>query len=203
MLLFQRLQIFPEGHGELGESVVEARVALIFGALMGFINSVQQIFADIFHAPGWFPAVFAGVGLSMAVSAFINSRIVERFGTLERIPSGFTSEAQLLQTIDRIVDVFPSGQQPQIRLQLTHTLVLQRIERHGVRHFPAIERCAALAIGIDDHALQGEEVPGRGIQIRTRPQEHRQGRRVQGSGGARRRSASRRVPWSRRSPTAR
>ena len=28
---------------------------------------------------------------------------VERFGRLERIPSGFTSEAQLLQTIDRIV----------------------------------------------------------------------------------------------------
>jgi hypothetical protein len=34
--------------------------------------------------------------------------------------------------------------------------------------------------GVDDHALQGEEVPGRGIEIRTRPQEHRQGRRVQG-----------------------
>ncbi|WP_240320834.1 multidrug effflux MFS transporter [Sphingomonas crusticola] len=56
-------------------------MTLIFGSLMGFINSVQQIFADIFHAPKWFPAVFAGVGLSMAVSAFINSRIVERFGT--------------------------------------------------------------------------------------------------------------------------
>jgi pilus assembly protein CpaF len=28
---------------------------------------------------------------------------VERFGRVERIPSGFTSEAQLLQTIDRIV----------------------------------------------------------------------------------------------------
>ncbi|GAB3761770.1 CpaF family protein [Microlunatus parietis] len=28
---------------------------------------------------------------------------VERFGRLERIPSGFTSEAQLLQTVDRIV----------------------------------------------------------------------------------------------------
>ena len=28
---------------------------------------------------------------------------VERFGRVERIPSGFTSKAQLLQTIDRIV----------------------------------------------------------------------------------------------------
>lgn len=56
-------------------------MTLMFGSLMGFINSIQQIFADVFHAPRWFPAMFAGVGLSMAVSAFINSRIVERFGT--------------------------------------------------------------------------------------------------------------------------
>lgn len=56
-------------------------MTLIFGSLMGFINSVQQIFQDIFHAPGRFPLVFAGVGLSMAVAAFVNSRIVERLGT--------------------------------------------------------------------------------------------------------------------------
>ena len=56
-------------------------MALVFGALMGFINSVQQIFQDIFHAPNRFPLVFAGIGLSMAVAAFVNSRIVERLGT--------------------------------------------------------------------------------------------------------------------------
>jgi DHA1 family bicyclomycin/chloramphenicol resistance-like MFS transporter len=56
-------------------------ITLVFGALMGFINSVQQIFQDIFHAPNRFPLVFAGVGLSMGVAAFINSRIVERLGT--------------------------------------------------------------------------------------------------------------------------
>ncbi len=56
-------------------------ITLIFGALMGFINSIQQIFQDIFHAPNKFPLVFAGVGLSMAVAAFVNSRIVERLGT--------------------------------------------------------------------------------------------------------------------------
>ncbi|HWI86996.1 MAG TPA: multidrug effflux MFS transporter [Sphingomonas sp.] len=56
-------------------------MTLVFGALMGFINSVQQIFQDIFHAPGSFPLVFAGVGLSMAVAAFVNSRVVERLGT--------------------------------------------------------------------------------------------------------------------------
>ena len=56
-------------------------MALVFGALMGFINSVQQIFQDIFHAPNRFPLVFAGIGMSMAVAAFVNSRIVERLGT--------------------------------------------------------------------------------------------------------------------------
>jgi len=56
-------------------------ITLVFGALMGFINSIQQIFQDIFHSPGTFPLVFAGIGLSMAAAAFTNSRIVERLGT--------------------------------------------------------------------------------------------------------------------------
>lgn len=56
-------------------------IALVFGALMGFINSVQQIFQDVFHAPGKFPLVFAGIGVSMAIAAFTNSRIVEKHGT--------------------------------------------------------------------------------------------------------------------------
>lgn len=55
--------------------------ALTFGSLMGFINSVGQIFADIFHAPGLFPLVFACIASSMGVASFINSRIVGRFGT--------------------------------------------------------------------------------------------------------------------------
>jgi DHA1 family bicyclomycin/chloramphenicol resistance-like MFS transporter len=53
----------------------------VFGALMGFINSVQQIFTDIFHAPNKFPMMFACIAGSMGTAAFINSRIVERFGT--------------------------------------------------------------------------------------------------------------------------
>jgi len=56
-------------------------ITMVFGALMGFINSIQQIFQDIFHAPEKFPLVFAGIGLSMAAAAFTNSRIVERLGT--------------------------------------------------------------------------------------------------------------------------
>jgi DHA1 family bicyclomycin/chloramphenicol resistance-like MFS transporter len=54
---------------------------IISGALFGFINSVEQVFADIFHAPKLFPAVFAGIAGMMAVASLVNSRIVERLGT--------------------------------------------------------------------------------------------------------------------------
>jgi DHA1 family bicyclomycin/chloramphenicol resistance-like MFS transporter len=56
-------------------------VTLIFGSLFGFINSVQQIFDVTFNAANIFPAIFAGIAAFMAVSSFINSRVVERIGT--------------------------------------------------------------------------------------------------------------------------
>jgi MFS transporter, DHA1 family, multidrug resistance protein len=52
----------------------------VLGALFGFINSVQQVFTDIFHAPTVFPLIFACVAFGMAVSSLLNSRIVERLG---------------------------------------------------------------------------------------------------------------------------
>ena len=52
----------------------------IMGALFGFINSAQQIFADVFGRAELFPYAFAVVAGSMAVANFTNSRIVERFG---------------------------------------------------------------------------------------------------------------------------
>ncbi len=54
--------------------------ACILGALFGFINSVQQVFTDIFHAPTIFPIIFAGIAIGMAAASLINSRIVERLG---------------------------------------------------------------------------------------------------------------------------
>lgn len=53
----------------------------ILGALFGFINSAQQVFADALGAERWFTSVFALVAGFMAVSSFLNSRIVERLGT--------------------------------------------------------------------------------------------------------------------------
>jgi DHA1 family bicyclomycin/chloramphenicol resistance-like MFS transporter len=55
-------------------------VTLLFGALFGFINSIQQIYADVYHAPQRFPIMFAISAGTMAVGALLNSRIVVRLG---------------------------------------------------------------------------------------------------------------------------
>ncbi len=51
-----------------------------FGALLGFINSAQQIFATTFEAPLLFPIIFAITAMSLAVASLLNSHIVERVG---------------------------------------------------------------------------------------------------------------------------
>jgi DHA1 family bicyclomycin/chloramphenicol resistance-like MFS transporter len=56
-------------------------MTLMFGALMGFINSSQQIFFEVFSAPDLFATLFACIAAGVAVASFVNSRIVERLGT--------------------------------------------------------------------------------------------------------------------------
>jgi DHA1 family bicyclomycin/chloramphenicol resistance-like MFS transporter len=55
--------------------------AIIQGALLGFIASIQEVFAVIFHAPKLMPPVFAAIAGSMAIASLLNSRLVERLGT--------------------------------------------------------------------------------------------------------------------------
>jgi len=52
----------------------------LFGALFGFISTAQQIYVDIYGLGVWFPAAFALVAGFMALSSFLNSKIVSRFG---------------------------------------------------------------------------------------------------------------------------
>jgi DHA1 family bicyclomycin/chloramphenicol resistance-like MFS transporter len=54
---------------------------LLSGALFGFIGSVQQVMADVFHRPDLLTVVFASVASTMALGSFLNSRIVMRLGT--------------------------------------------------------------------------------------------------------------------------
>lgn len=55
-------------------------MALMQGALFGYINSAQQLVAEHFGAGTRFPVIFGAMALTMGLTAFINSRIVERFG---------------------------------------------------------------------------------------------------------------------------
>ena len=53
----------------------------ITGSLFGFINSSQQIFFDVFEAPGLFTTVFAMVAGGIAVASLLNARLVEKLGS--------------------------------------------------------------------------------------------------------------------------
>ncbi|WAC60475.1 multidrug effflux MFS transporter [Brevundimonas sp. SL130] len=53
----------------------------VTGAMFGFINSSQQIFADVFDAEAVFPAVFALIAGGIAVASIVNARLVVSLGS--------------------------------------------------------------------------------------------------------------------------
>ncbi|WP_234716003.1 multidrug effflux MFS transporter [Sphingopyxis macrogoltabida] len=50
------------------------------GALFGYLNSSEQIIAEVFGSRALFPLVFACVAIGIAIANFSNAAIVERFG---------------------------------------------------------------------------------------------------------------------------
>lgn len=56
-------------------------LTMSFGAMVGFINSAQQLLGESFGAAELFPLVFAVVAGGMAIASFINSRVVLRLGS--------------------------------------------------------------------------------------------------------------------------
>jgi MFS transporter, DHA1 family, multidrug resistance protein len=54
--------------------------ALIFGALIGFLTSSQQVYVEHFNMGKWFPLLFAVGGICSALGGFLNSQIVTRYG---------------------------------------------------------------------------------------------------------------------------
>ena len=52
----------------------------LFGALFGFVSTSQQIYVEVFGLGPYFPVAFASVAGLMAISSFLNSRIVARVG---------------------------------------------------------------------------------------------------------------------------
>jgi DHA1 family bicyclomycin/chloramphenicol resistance-like MFS transporter len=71
---------------------------LTFGALFGFIGSIQQVIFDVFHRPELLGLAFACIAGPMAFSSWLNSRLVLRFGSRRLLFSAlaaFTSVAAL------------------------------------------------------------------------------------------------------------
>ena len=52
----------------------------LFGALLAYISSAQQIFTEVYPFGPWFPVIFASVAIGMAGASLINSQLVERVG---------------------------------------------------------------------------------------------------------------------------
>lgn len=55
-------------------------MAALFGALMGFLNSSQQIYRDVFGVETMFPLFFAGGAACSALGGMVNAQLVNRYG---------------------------------------------------------------------------------------------------------------------------
>jgi MFS transporter, DHA1 family, multidrug resistance protein len=83
-----RMAITPASVGHAVKQVVSNRLSigytlaqtLMYGAMMGYLNSSQQIFSETFDSPRMFPLLFAVVSIAIAASSYCNSRLVERLG---------------------------------------------------------------------------------------------------------------------------
>ena len=70
----------------------------MFGAFVGFLSSVQQIFQDVFGVGDHFPFYFAILAVFFGVASLINARIVVRFG-MKIIVSLAMAFAALVSTV--------------------------------------------------------------------------------------------------------
>jgi DHA1 family bicyclomycin/chloramphenicol resistance-like MFS transporter len=70
---------------------------------MGYINSAQQVFEEVYGLGRLFPIVFGAVALALAVASFVNSRFVMRLG-MRRVSHaallGFAATAALHLALD-------------------------------------------------------------------------------------------------------
>jgi DHA1 family bicyclomycin/chloramphenicol resistance-like MFS transporter len=57
-----------------------AAAGFLFGSLLGYVASCQQIFVDVYGLGAWFPLAFGAIASTMALAAWVNSRLVEQLG---------------------------------------------------------------------------------------------------------------------------
>ena len=52
----------------------------MFGCVLGYVSSAQQIFVDIYDLGAGFPLAFGGIAITMAAASLTNAQLVERLG---------------------------------------------------------------------------------------------------------------------------
>nr|HMQ57493.1 multidrug effflux MFS transporter [Rhizobiaceae bacterium] len=80
-----------------------------FGGLFGFINLAQPVYVDVYGLGPYFPIAFAAVAVLMAVTSFINSRLVLNFGMRRLAHSALAGFAALSATMTALaaLDALP------------------------------------------------------------------------------------------------
>jgi DHA1 family bicyclomycin/chloramphenicol resistance-like MFS transporter len=56
---------------------------VIFAGFMAYLNAAEQIYSQIYAAKQQFPYLFGGIALFFGIAAFVNSKIVMRFGAMQ------------------------------------------------------------------------------------------------------------------------
>ncbi|MEG8099408.1 multidrug effflux MFS transporter [Candidatus Liberibacter brunswickensis] len=70
--------------------------SLIMGAILGFVNSSQQIYGEIYNLGNLFPIAFAIGGIAISFASFANSHLIEKFSV--RIVSHYSLLVLLIIT---------------------------------------------------------------------------------------------------------
>ncbi len=55
-------------------------VTILFASFSSYISSSEHMISEIYNRPELFTLIFSGIGITMAVASFINSRLIKRFG---------------------------------------------------------------------------------------------------------------------------
>lgn len=83
--------------------IYSVAMGLMFGCLLGYVASAQQVFVDTFGLGDLFPLAFGSLALAMAVSSFTNAQLVGRLG-MRRMShlalAGFVAVANVLVLVE-------------------------------------------------------------------------------------------------------
>ncbi len=83
----------------------------VLGAMIGYLNSSQQIFQELYALGPLFPLYFAVVSSAVGVASILNSRLVMRFGMRMLVRSALVI-ILLLSSIALVAALATAGQPP-------------------------------------------------------------------------------------------